>query len=78
MMERPTIAPQGHGPLGGTSSISFGTQPVEPSKNKGRADILANVTPERNQTPRKSMASACSTRLIVIGRVVCGALFSNP
>ena len=46
IMERPIMAPQGQGPLGGRSSVSVGIQPVEPTRNKGKADILARTQQE--------------------------------
>jgi len=58
-MESPMMAPQGQGPLGGTSSILAGTHPVAPTRNKGRANILAKVAPKRNQESRKTIASVC-------------------
>ena len=44
--DTPTMAPHGQGPLGGRSRLTFGIQPVEPTRKKGNANVLAIETPE--------------------------------
>lgn len=61
------MAPQGQGPLGGTSSSAFGIQPVEPIKRSGKADVLAILAPERDQNFRGKIARTGSIRLIMNG-----------
>jgi hypothetical protein len=65
------MAPQGHGPLGETSRLAFGIQPVEPTRERGRADILA-IRAERDQKFR--MVRTCSTCVIVNGNPDGGKL----
>ena len=64
---RPMMAPHGHGPLGGKSRSRLGIQPVKIIRKRGKADILAILTPEHDQKSRKRMARIRSTSLIVNG-----------
>jgi len=65
----PVIAPQGQGPLGGRSRCRSGIHPVEPTRTRGKAKILAIVAPERDQKSRKQMAQYCFTRVILNGNL---------
>lgn len=52
------MAPHGHGPFGGRSIFPLGIQPVEPSRNTGKADIRAIVAPQCDQNRLRSIALA--------------------
>ena len=74
IMPLPRMAPHGQGPFGGTSSTLSGIQPREPIRNKGSADTLATLAPDRDHEYRNSSPSSCFTRVIVNGNSGGGKL----
>ena len=61
MAKMPIMAPQGQGPFGGKSRCLFGIQPVAPTRNSGRARILAIVAPDPDLESRRRLVGASST-----------------